>query len=183
MAVSFSTGDVPVEADVRASTPVAERTSRRLQAAVTVVVAGWFVFMLVMLLRSSVPDLGPRMRFGRGPSGHLAMAAVLGFLVTTVMSLVRRWSAPAVAWYATLITSVLVAVLEVAQIPVPVRAFELDDLVYGVAGGVLGTAAAAAIMAIAGRRLLLHLVVVCGLAGLIVGVSIAIIVDSVALSL
>ncbi len=183
MAVSFTTGDASLDTvDDPATRPIAADVSRRLQVTVAIVAAGWLAFMVVMLLRSSVPDLGPRMRFGRGPSGHLAMAAVLGFLTTTVMSFVKRWPPPTAAWYATVVTAMLVAVLEVAQIPVPIRAFEMDDLVYGVAGGVLGTAGAAGIIAVIGRRLLLHLVAVCGLAGLIVGVSIAIVVDSVARS-
>ena len=157
--------------------PEIGRFSPRLRRAVIGVAAGWVLFMAVMLLRSSVPDLGPRMRFGRGPTGHLAMAAVLGFLLTTVLLLVERWKPPVVAWYATVGTAVMVTVLEIAQIPVPVRAFELDDLVYGVAGGVVGAGAATAAAVAIGRGWLMRLVVVVGLLGLVLGVGVAVIRD------
>ena len=154
--------------------PEVGRFSPRLRRAVIGVTAAWVLFMTVMLLRSSVPDLGPSLRFGRGPAGHLGLAAVLGFLASTTLSLVERWEPPVVAWYATLSTAVLVTLLEIAQIPVPVRAFELDDLMYGVAGGLLGTSGAAAVTAVIGRGWLMRLVVVVGLLGLVVGVTVAV---------
>jgi hypothetical protein len=111
------------------------------------------------------------------------MAAVLGFLASTVLSLVERWKPPVVAWYATVGTAVLVTLLELAQIPVPVRAFELDDLVYGIAGGVVGAGAAAAVSLAIGRGWLMRVVVVVGLLGLVLGVGVAVIRDPAVVAL
>lgn len=143
---------------------------RSLLAMVTV---GWLVFIVVLLVRSTTPDLG----VASGPGEHLFVSAVFSFVLTGLAATVGRWSVPTLAWYATVASSIIVLALELIQIVVPVRAFEVKDLAFGIAGTVLGTAGAALLILVVGRLMVVRLMLVLGSFGLVVGVAAAVVRD------
>lgn len=125
----------------------------------------WFASCCYLLLSTALPDA-----YLRSDSfGHLLLFGAVGLsnLAVAISYAKNALEDSRMVWLAAAATSALALAFELLQMLVPSRAFEVDDLVWGVVGAFIAAAATMFFVTLAPRRAAITALVVVSLVALV----------------